>query len=1288
MSLTSDLININSLARSDTFNNWLIKTNEVIQYLNPLQVYEVETGLSGGLLKQTGISAGNYNGVVTLSVNPGPGIGTTNLYGGVTKTIIDYTQFDVYGLTLSGTLAVSSLDEYIINDVSDTALGPNGTVKKIRASKILPYSIDDDHEFGGNIIVLGNLSVLGQNTFIGANNLRIEDKQIELAYQRGVALNLTGVTAGSYTAGNFGATAYYFTDNVGLTAYLSAQFNSYTGTVAGPTGIFYIGSPFSDPYDADDLFGLTGYISLQSTGSSRSSIVSIGTPYNDFLSNNELSEGGIVLKGSESDKQFIWINNDPDTGLNYNAWISNVGIGLSGAWDPYIGRIHRSYGYDGVTGYTGDNFIFAARTNEYLQIQLTELPIGATNNGQFSGGWVISKVPDNLSDQNTLKVWYSDTNIVDGKNLAFSVYGSISAAGGTGENWRAYSGITTTSFAKGLNVDQLDGAHGYTYSSPYSIPISDSYGLISGDLLESSTLRRRVTQSSHGLTFGDIVRIDTNGDYVKALADAPGNAETIGIVSSVSGDSFVITMKGLIRGLSGSVNTVEGVPFSAGEVYFLSGNVDGKLISDPDLAALTRISSGGVRKPILIASSETEGYVVNYIGTVIEDATDELYLSGLVPIGTIYPYAGGLEYLSTEWLVCDGSKYNTASYSDLERVLQDKYFIKVTFSGTTTCVCTDGSRNLEVGDNITLTNTAGVEESRTISAITSTTITVSGSAPVSGVYELRIVSNSSSVSQFFVPDLRSRYIRGKSSDLDIGDVSGITAVTLSNGNLPSHSHGLDISTAAFGVGQAVATGSGSDTNTSATGNNEPFSIEPRNVVTYFIIRARSSTKATILTGHNHDLRYIRYDATHGSVDGLTDGGRATFRENAYVAGIGLGSSLPTFGATHDHDLRYVRFDGSQTLSSAQAYTARSNIISSSYAEGNGYTVSSLTHNHDSIYVRYDGTPQYISPTNLDAFRDKIEVYSKTETDDNYVDVAGDIMTGDLVLDSANLLMQGGGDLWTKKSNGNTHLFSSPDQGRYEIYASNFKLVDDNNQLFINAITGSGNVENQYQILHKGIPIWDTFVTKASALDSGNSRMETYFFGDMTVWPDGYTGGGDTSPILRGGASGKPVFGIDPVASRAFIMGSLLKADGSRSNTPSLDFYDASNADPFNTPAGTAKITGLTFPTADHHAANKQYVDQSCQPAGNVQTTATSYTISGLTNGTYFVSAFINQTTSSSVSLTATVNAVNYGLGVINAGNPVTFNCVVSGVTSTINIVMDSGTNDPNMRHLTYYRIGL
>jgi len=58
------------------------------------------------------------------------------------------------------------------------------------------------------------------------------------------------------------------------------------------------------------------------------------------------------------------------------------------------------------------------------------------------------------------------------------------------------------------------------------------------------------------------------------------------------------------------------------------------------------------------------------------------------------------------------------------------------------------------------------------------------------------------------------------------------------------------------------------------------------VVMHYIIRAKKGVSATILTGHNHDNQYIRYNIPHTTGAGagrtLTDSDRVQFRSNAQV----------------------------------------------------------------------------------------------------------------------------------------------------------------------------------------------------------------------------------------------------------------------------------------------------------------------------------------------------------------------------------------------------------------------
>lgn len=1261
MSLTSDLINISPLVGTDTFNTWVNRTNQIIEEINPLQVYDVEVGTTGGLLKQTGISAGNYNGVVTISVNSGPGVGTWTL-GGQSRTVLDFSKYDTYGLNLTGgasgdTSSVAANDEYAVNDISDTQQSSYGTVKKVRARNMLPYQIDGDHSFGGNIIIYGNLTVEGTDAFIAANNLRIEDKQIELAYQRAIALTLTGVTGGTFLPSSIGVTAYHFADSSGLTPDIYGHFQSYTGSAIGPTGSFVIGSLFQDPYDADDFEGRTGYISLGPTGTTRYRVVGNGSPFTSFLSDDVLSEGGFVLKGASGDKTLLWIYTDTDSGLRYNAWVSNTNLGVTGDWNGIISRVFRSHGFSADQSHS-----FISTPGSNTVIYLTEAALTITSSSGISGGWGITR--KSTSEPNTLVFKYSDTNIHNSSRDSFSVYGSITSAGGTGSKWRAFPTVTANNFGYQLNVDQLDGAHGYTQPAPYSIPISDEYGLINGDWLESSALRRKVYQVSHGLTFGTVVRIDSSGNYTGAIASNSQYGESIGIVSSVSGNNFVVTLKGKISGMSGAVQTVEGSAFTPGSVYFLSAGITGKLISDPDLNVLTKIPEGGVRKAIYLASSATEGYVLNYVGSVVNDFTDELYLEGLVPTGTIIPFSGSQSYITEEWLICNGNRYRKVDYPDLATILSDAYYANITITAhnLTSGVIEDGPRNLVVGDRVNLVYN-NTTYTRTIAAINSSSNILYFDTSLSAAnYQLKPSTNSSSEDIFFVPDLRSRFIRGWDTTTSIGALGGSAETQLTGSNLPQHRHGLDLvsTNALSGAGLAlVQGGSVTDTLSAATGSATPFSNIPPYLLLYYLVRAKQRTKATILTGHDHDLRYIRYNGTHDSSSGLTEGGRTRFRENALVSGIALGSSLSAYGPTHDHDLRYVRFDGSQSLSAGQKYQARTNISAAGYAEGDGLSgiPYSLTHNHDFIYVRYDGLAQSPFDNNETVksnFRYKLGVLSSDEVEDNYVNQAGDIMTGTLTMYGNNLA-----DILMYNSSGNIIFYAQQQQelvqiydklyingnnGKFIIYGSETTnpFVEANAQyrqyiIDIDSAAGAAG-DGYFAVQRQGNNVFAAIKVDNNST-STDSNSQVYAYGDFTVFSDGLT----TSALaaITTPTSQVATFAVDPHLGRILVGGRQLRSNGTYVLGPTINLVEGSD---YNTPSTHGMIRGLTLPTEGNNAANKDYVDQQnsvfrCWALGSNPSGLTS------NNGLYLPLRYVTSTgldaSSNSIVITGSVPYGNW-----------------------------------------------
>lgn len=98
-----------------------------------------------------------------------------------------------------------------------------------------------------------------------------------------------------------------------------------------------------------------------------------------------------------------------------------------------------------------------------------------------------------------------------------------------------------------------------------------------------------VTQASHGLSVGDVVRFDGTA-YVKATADTAGNAEAVGVVTAVpDAGTFAYQTAGVASTLSG---------LTPGELYYLKD--DGSLGT----------SAGTVDKPVLIATSATTAVLI------------------------------------------------------------------------------------------------------------------------------------------------------------------------------------------------------------------------------------------------------------------------------------------------------------------------------------------------------------------------------------------------------------------------------------------------------------------------------------------------------------------------------------------------------------------------------------------------------------------------------------------------------------------------------------------------------
>lgn len=135
--------------------------------------------------------------------------------------------------------------------------------------------------------------------------------------------------------------------------------------------------------------------------------------------------------------------------------------------------------------------------------------------------------------------------------------------------------------------------------------------IVAGDVIIATVTKQvledlagsvKVTQTTHGLAVGDVIR--HNGTiYVKAKADTAANAEVIGIVRAVpDADTFYFDTGGDVNMLSG---------LTPGAVYFLSPSTAGAL------TATEPVALGQISKPVLFARSATGGTFVNYRGAMI-----------------------------------------------------------------------------------------------------------------------------------------------------------------------------------------------------------------------------------------------------------------------------------------------------------------------------------------------------------------------------------------------------------------------------------------------------------------------------------------------------------------------------------------------------------------------------------------------------------------------------------------------------------------------------------------------
>lgn len=842
----------------------------MINVANAINVFDVGVGpTDGGLRLERGCSGSFYNGVAVFYVNPGAGIGvgTEAFVNNYNKVVIDATRLQDLG---GNTATNPEIDDYfIISDKSDTRQSESGTPKRVLAKRMLPNTVefgdsgDGTFTIQGNLTVVGNVNIQGTESFIDSNDLRIEDKIIELAYGRYAEFTVLDDGSATLTAGSFaaGMTAYYRDDNGDgdenapvpdeETATTIGRIFSWAIGETGVSGTVRISSFTVGGVNDFEAMG-----NLVITGGGYTGVLNVTGPLgigDYFLNDDVLQPAGIVIKGAEGDKTFLWVCNAAQGAENWNAFVSNKNLGVSGPGNWILSSKFASYGYSDST--VDNTFTYLGQGDSY-----TKYSVGSQ-----------------------LVMEHNPT----GDPLTGATFGIVNM-GSTGPN--ILPGVPVYDWVKYFNADQLDGAHASTAGVPWTIPILGDDGRLGGDLVNADALRKTFTVIGHGFSKGDVVRIDTAGSLTFASASTIPTAEAIGMVESISGSKITVVTKGFIYGLDTGARLDAILPLATGNVYFLSPTTPGGLIDSAD--AGIGIDTNEVRKAMFLAAGGNSGYVLNYTGVVLGDATDTVYMSTFAPVGSIQPYAGAANKIPLNWLLCDGRVLEINATNELYEIIGQSYYANAIKSSVANQIIVDGdTRGLLVDDNIRIwweTDSGSAEVTGVVSSINPTTRAVTVATIESAMAFNALPTNTPvrlygrvdvvNRSVFFIPDLRSRSPFGVSVGTGIAGSGNLTPA-LELGDMGGSN--------LIQFGQVVQAAADSIGRGSATPTQE---FMPPYTSMNWIIRAKKGTDATILTGHNHDLFYIRYNTEHslsgGAANDLTLSDRDLFRSNARVLSDG------------------------------------------------------------------------------------------------------------------------------------------------------------------------------------------------------------------------------------------------------------------------------------------------------------------------------------------------------------------------------------------------------------------
>lgn len=365
---------------------------------------------------------------------------------------------------------------------------------------------------------------------------------------------------------------------------------------------------------------------------------------------------------------------------------------------------------------------------------------------------------------------------------------------------------------------------------------------------DGRSIRNTITQIGHGFQPGMAVRRDSvTGDYVAASASTLSGSNTVGIVESVSGDTFVVVYQGEMNFGGATISVAE-----PGSVIGNGGLTNGYVYYLTESSSLTGyitpvapVDASVTYHPMFVATDTKKGIVINALPRLSSGGGQTLF----TPVGSIVPYGGPANAIPTNWLLCAGDALSKASYVTLYNKIGDAYRIKglensistasnsndtltVKFAGSVedapaAGIGSSNIHSMSVGEvyKLSWASTAGEEVvvatvssvnagGKTVSFLyntdhpdTTTAHTSTRFGDLSGgavapitIQSLEHGEVSGYTSQaFFIPDLRARTVFGvgcgtglTSTGYSRGMYGGEQEHILTEGELPSHSHDIKV----------------------------------------------------------------------------------------------------------------------------------------------------------------------------------------------------------------------------------------------------------------------------------------------------------------------------------------------------------------------------------------------------------------------------------------------------------------------------------------------------------------